>query len=190
LTRRLDALLEEKGVALHRLSVEMAERVRLARREYAARVGISVEARTKGLEEDSGCKVFGEGGLPKVRMVALIDLLRKIGFKPFIFFRQRKEGDERTHFKVLLTTGADVSWAEYLAVNFPEQEPARNFPINFYGREFVPAVFNYAHVYANPRDQFGHVIHSVNSIKILPEYVDPNYRLDYNEGLWAAFPLA
>lgn len=184
----LDAVLEQLGVWLNIVDVQTAERIRQARREHAKQIGVSVESRRTGPEEDSGCKVFGEGGVPQGSIAGLLSELLRAGFEPVIFYREQKAGKKNNRLKVFLTADGFEPWEGYIATILAGRQPGRGkvLPTELLDH-FGSVVYNYVHVFANPCDEFGHVVHSVNPAGF--GRGEAEFRVAYHDGLWAVKPL-
>ena len=186
---RLIGVLED--VPYYLLTKVDEEQARFKRRERAEALGISVDKRERegDPEEDSGCAIFGYNkGLPRCKIRGLLEELCEQGFGILTFYCQEKERDERRrkHLKILLVSQPDhVSWQNYLDLNGMERHD-RDFPVNVWLEEIEARAFGYTHVYANARDELGHLVHTVNQVS---PYDHADYRLRYADGLWAAEEL-
>ncbi|MEK7649897.1 MAG: hypothetical protein AAB367_02990 [Patescibacteria group bacterium] len=186
LTPELDCKFAGEGIPLHVLTAASQRAIQAARREYGGRIGAKTEQR--GSEQDQGCKVFGVGGLAQASIKGLAAELRRAGFDLLTCYRQEKETDpkRRRHLRVLFVDSPDdEAWSTYVAEALYNQR-YRRLPWQIYQEEIESNGFTHTHVYANPRDEFGNVVHTVNPVAFLPGDYRARHQIRYNEGMWGA----
>jgi len=167
--RRLDRSPERADAlaAEHRARAEALGRDAFAIRE--AREGKAEDPESA----DSGCPVFGRGGVQFISIAGLVEELEKAGFKlsgiPHILAREWKP-------------------PQRLVLQFTKDQPEVAFPWPLF-RKFIATCFGQVDVWANGRDDRGLVVHTVNCGK-RDDAGKPAYVLRFVAGDWTAEPAA
>jgi len=172
------------GIQIETRSFERAEQLEQQRVDVAGKLGRSAYAiradsgRGYNLPEDAdtGCPVFGKGGLAdlNVSLQGLGEELEK-GFtltKATLLKRFHKPPNRLVlEFSV---TGT--------------KPPVNRFPFDLL-RELITTTFNQVDVWANERKPDGRVVHTINCGK-RDDSAKPQYRLSFANGDWDAISMA
>ena len=126
---------------------------------------------------DSGVPIFGTQGASEVSILGLLEELQKEGYRPQgVHIRTR--GQKK--FDVLVIPLSRISEANSML-------PKKALDLL---REFLRlSCWGFVHVWANPPDSQGKIVHTVNLGHRKPEK-SPRWNLRFNHGLWAVEPTS
>jgi hypothetical protein len=154
----------------------VADAEKLGRKAYCSRLK---GASDRPEDADSGCPVFGAttGGLKKVDVRNLEAELRQAGFhmaEATVRVTDGQKGQPMNATLVLAFT------------NDEEEDPDFSSWVEF--NRLVAPTFAFVHVWANPKQADGTVVHTVNCLS-RQEGAKADYALRYANGDWAAEPI-
>jgi|SRR3989344_3716067 len=167
--------LKELGVPLKQSDFEKREQQHVA---HAIKHGREpFRFRGKDQPADSGVPVFGKDGLQEVSLYELLQELTTIYNVVDIHLRPTKPGGNQ-NMEVLVVSFSD---GEELNTNTDAFQELMRF--------LASSCWGYCHVWANPPQDDGRIIHTVNSSH-REDGKKPVQAVRFDDGLWATEPVA
>lgn len=123
---------------------------------------------------DSGVPVFGPDGISRVSMEGLLEYLISV--------------DYRIADAHLLRTIKKAQQMGILVLVLSRQQPAIELPFFSLLSPLLSSSWGYAHIWANPPQEDGKVVHTVNLSHRLE--TPPELELWFDDGLWAVRPAS
>lgn len=177
LSKRWDQRFEQAGIPLELRTPQAALQLAAEHEARAQQLGYDPFARrmkpqhTRGQwiepeSADSGTPVFGKGGAQKVSITGLAEELKMHDYHLINAHRLHRTW----------------KFSIQLVLSFAKDAEEILFPWKYFN-DLINTCFEYVHVWANPRDIKGIIVHTVNCVKY-NDHATPQYSLTFVKGYW------